>query len=241
MTTYAQQLDRWAQSLAAGSSEALLADIAPSSSQNDIARYLENAMGERRRLLLEELSFVALAFDDFESLVDEYLGVTPRRTYGVSDRDQERFLEWLRHRPLNAQQQDFVTCQQAAYACYAMAQKNRVAHLNFQRLLREREQGTETKSERNTLLVNPVHVWSRLEVAMVNEGESQPGDVVFVAVADQIRSLWLTDVQSKATRSLTKGQPMQWNAWRMQHPELNAEQAEALCQELIDGGLIARV
>ena len=79
----------------------------------DVARYLENAMGERRRLLLEELSFVALAFDDFEQRVDQYLTETPRRTYAVTERGQERFLTWLWPDEWNAPQRDFVTGQDA--------------------------------------------------------------------------------------------------------------------------------
>jgi len=239
VSTYAQQLARWADSLAAGRSEALLADLASGCNEADVARYLENAMGERRRLLLEELSFVALAFADFEQRVDQYLSETPRRTYAVTERDQERFLEWLRRDELNAQQQDFVACQAAEYGCYRLAQKNRVAHLKFQRLASQREQRNETTNDQHkTILVNPVHVWSRLEVAATDEHGTHSGEVVFVVVDQEIRSLWLKAARQHAARKLTTKQQIPWAEWRNNHPQLTDDEISTLCRELIDGGLI---
>lgn len=240
MSAYAQQLARWADSLAAGSSNALLADLAQSCGPADVARYLENAMGERRRLLLEELGFVALAFTDFEQRVDKYLSETPRRTYAVTERDQEQFLVWLRRDALNAQQRDFVACQAAEYECYRLAQKNRVAHLEFQRLVSQREQEKRTRDERKTTIkVNPVHVWSRLEVAASDEHGAQSGDVVFFVIEHEVRSLWLTTTKRHAVRDLAKNQQIPWAQWRDDHPELSDDETQALCQELSQSGLVA--
>ncbi|HEY2837600.1 MAG TPA: hypothetical protein VGJ26_00515, partial [Pirellulales bacterium] len=103
----------------------------------------------------------------------------------------------------------------------------------------EREQITETRDERDqTIVVNPVHVWSRLEVAAGNEETSSAGDVVFVAVENEIRSLWLNGTEREATRDLTANQQFRLIEWRASHPELNNEEAVGLCQKLMNGGLI---
>ena len=132
---YPQQLARVSAALAAAQTQAILGDITPICGPGDVQRFVDNAVGERFRLISEELAFVGLAFDDFDRLIDQYLRETPRQTYALDQSDQERFLTWLRRtRVLHAKQSDFVSHQEAEYACLAKARENRVGHVAFQRL-----------------------------------------------------------------------------------------------------------
>jgi hypothetical protein len=237
---YPQQLARVSAALAAANSEAILGDVTPICDVGDVQRFVDNAVGERFRLIREELAFVALAFDNFDELIDEYLRETPRRTFALDDSDQERFLAWLRGtRELDAKQSDFIAHQEAEYACLAKAQKNRAGHVAFQRLLTlskqtQREPQEPTNQE---MQVNPIHVWSRMTIADTQPTTPGEDNVLFLAVGQEIRSLWLNVEQIKAVRDLILHNATTLAAWSARHPELT--NAEQLCQELIAAGLLA--
>lgn len=237
---YPQQLARVSAALAAAQTQAILGDITPICGFGDVQRFVDNAVGERFRLISEELAFVALAFDGFDEIVDEYLRETPRQTYALDHSDQERFLGWLRStRELDAKQRDFIGHQEAEYACLAKAQKNRAGHVAFQRLWTlSKQTQRETQEQTNQAMqVNPIHVWSRMTIA--DNQPISPGEdnVLFLAVGQEIRSLWLDAVQIAAVRDLTQHNPTTLAAWSASHPELT--NAEQLCQELIAAGLLA--
>src|SRR5262245_28968617 len=92
---YAEMLAHWTDELAAGRSERLLGEVTAGNS-DDVQRFLLNTIEERRRMLFEELAFVAVACDDFASLVTRYLQDVPRLTYDPNDSDSQRFLRWLK-------------------------------------------------------------------------------------------------------------------------------------------------
>lgn len=237
---YPQQLTRVSAALAAANSEAILGDITPICGLGDVQRFVDNAVGERFRLISEELAFVALAFDGFDGLIDAYLRETPRQTYALDASDQERFLGWLRStREFDAKQSDFIAHQEAEYACLAKAQKTRAGHVAFQRLWTlskqtQREQQEQTNQE---VQVNPIHVWSRMTIADTQPIMPGEDNVLFLAVGQEIRSLWLEAEQIKAVRDLTLHNPTTLAAWSARHPELT--NAKQLCQELIAAGLLA--
>ena len=241
MTTYEQQLVCWSDSLSAGRADTVLDDLTGDCSTHDVERFLENAIGERYRLLTEELNLVALAFDDFDGLVGEYLREVPRRTFALHEREQQRFLRWLKDRSLTPQQSDFVTYQESEYACYELARQNRTAHLEFQRVWNHSRRRIEKQSQltNGVIRVNPVCVWTRLEVATVADDESRSGDVVFLAVGTQVRSLWLTNTQYSAAQYLISHNPTTLTAWKASIPQMNTEGHDTLCRELVEGGLVA--
>ncbi|MBX9792498.1 MAG: hypothetical protein K2Y37_26655 [Pirellulales bacterium] len=237
--SYAEQLARVSTALAAADSSAVLANITNDSRLGDVQRFVDNAVGERFRLITEELEFVALAFDDFDEFVKRYLRETPRQTYSLDTSDQERFVAWLRNNgALDTKQRDFVAHQQSEYGCLAKARENRSAHVAFQQLLAlsklAMEQG---RSEPNqTLQVNPIHVWSRLTIA--GGDDSLDGEnTVFVAVGQQVRSLWLTADQIDAVRDLMQNKRVVLSDWTARHPQV--KDPEQLSQKLIEGGLVA--
>ncbi len=241
MTTYEQQLVRWSEALSAGRGDTVLDDLTSDCSPRDVERFLENANGERYRLLAEEMDLVALAFDDFDRLLDEYLRETPRQTFTLHERDQQRFLRWLRGRSLTPQQSDYVTYQETEYACYELARNHRAAHLEFQRawsFSRQRIEGQLRRADCR-VLVNPVCVWARLEVATTTNDEPRTGDVIFLAADTEIRSLWLTTAQRAAARTLISQRPTTLTEWKDYLPHMHMEDHAALCREFVAGGLVA--
>ncbi|MGD9645249.1 MAG: hypothetical protein AB7U73_06020 [Pirellulales bacterium] len=238
--SYAAQLARVSTALAAAQSRDVLEDITSDCGLGDVQRFVNNAVGERYRLLHEELAFVALAFDNFTQLVDEYLQATPRQTYALDSSDQERFLAWLRRtRVLDARQSDFVGSQQAEYACLAKARENRLAHVAFQRSWTLSKQVTNGRQlePAQELQVNPIHVWSRLTIAGGDDDRGGEVNTIFLAIGQQVRSLWLTAEQIDPVRDLTQHNPTTLAAWTARHPRLTDR--EQLCEQLIDSGLIA--
>jgi hypothetical protein len=238
--SYAEQLARVSTALAAAESSAVLGDITSACGLGDVQRFVDNAVGERFRLLTEELAFVALAFDDFEQLVDQYLRETPRQTYALDTSDQGRFLVWLqRARSLDGRQSDFITSQLAEYACLAKARENRPAHVAFQRLrtLSKQAQGQRRREPNQELQVNPIHVWSRLTIVGGDASGSGSKNTIFVAVGQQVRSLWLAAEHISPVRDLTQNNPTTLAAWTARHPQL--KHLDQLCDRLIEGGLVA--
>jgi hypothetical protein len=87
--------------------------------------------------------------------------------------------------------------------------------------------------------MNPVCAWTRLEAATWADGEPRSGDVVFLAIDTQIRSLWLTCKQYRAVQYLVSHNPTTQAAWTAWNSHLNADGHAALCHELVTGGLVA--
>src|SRR5262249_26733598 len=148
--------------------------------------YLGNAIGERLRLLTEELSFVALAFDDFDALVQDYLERVPRTTWSRDDSEPQRFLAWLtNNHALTPKQKSFVAYQEAEYRVHAQARANRAAYLSFQELWSGAEQRLEV-GERSKVHLNPARSWAWLELP------GQPAEeVLLFAARSAVRSAWL--------------------------------------------------
>ncbi len=240
--SYAQQLARVSTALAATQCEGVLDDITSDCDVGDVQRFVDNAVGERFRLLTEELAFVALAFDEFEQLVDQYLCENPRQTFTLDTSDQERFLDWLRcTRVLDGKQSDFVTSQLAEYACLAKARENRKSHVAFQQLWTLSKQATrEQRTEPNQeLQVNPIHVWSRLTIVGSSAKPSDGDNTIFLAIDKQVRSLWLAAEHIDAVRDLTQNNSSTLAAWTARHPAL--QHPDELCDQLIESGLVVAV
>jgi len=241
VTSYEQQLADWSEELGAGRIGVVLEHLTDESSQQDVERFLENAIGERRRMLLEEVDLVGLAFEDFELLIDDYLAVTPRRTFELHEREPQRFLRWLRTRPLTPKQLDFVTYQESEYACYELARTNRKDHLLFQRLWnRSLELASETIELSNyALRANPTSVWSRLEVATAAVISASCGNVVFLAAGTQVLTLWPTAQQLELIQLLGEDALVTYDACTAALTQCEPAVVARVVRELIAGGFLA--
>jgi len=237
---YPQQLARVSAALAAAQTQAILGDITPNCGPGDVQRFVDNAVGERFRLISEELAFVALAFDGFDQLIERYLRETPRQTYALDQSDQERFLGWLRRtRVLAAKQSDFVSHQEAEYACLTKARENRAGHVAFQRVwtLSKQTQREQQVPANQEMQVNPIHIWSRMTIADAQSNQPSEDNVLFLAVGQEVRSLWLDAERITAVRDLTQHNPTTLAAWSARNRELTNR--TQLCDELIAAGLVA--
>lgn len=183
--TYREQLVRWSGVLAAGRTEEVCKALAQGEAE-DVERFLDQTSGERHGLLRQALAFVALAFDDFDALVGDYLRQMPQAAYETEYREPERFLHWLTEaRPLTNKEMQFVAYQQAEFTVVAEARKRRSEHLVFQRAWRQ--VGTHLpRLARDPALrihLNPIRAWSQLTL---------PGraasDVLFFAAGDRVAS-----------------------------------------------------
>ena len=241
MKAYEQLLADWSEELGAGRIGVVLEHLTDDSSKQDVERFLENATGERRRMLLEEVDLVGLAFEDFEQLVDEYLAVTPRRTFELHEREPQRFLRWLRTQSLTPKQADFATYQESEYACYELARVRRQAHLSFQRLWnRSRELANEAIELSNYVLrTNPTSVWSRLEVVAATDISASGGNVVFLAAGTQIQTLWPTAQQLELIELLGEAASITYDSCVMGLKRYEPEAVACITYELIAGGFLA--
>ena len=87
------------------------------------------------------------------------------------------------------------------------------------------------------MLVNPIHVWSRMAIADAQSNEPNEDNVLFLAVGQEVRSLWLDAGQITAVRDLTQHNPTTLAAWSARNRELT--NPTQLCDELIAAGLVA--
>ena len=241
MKTYEQRLADWSDELAAARTRHVLGDLTVDCSVRDVERFLENAVGERRRMLSEEMDLVGLAFDDMEQLIDEYVALTPRKTFELHEGEPQRFLRWLRRLPLTPQQADYVTYQESEYACYELARTNRSAYLAFRRLRNQclTEDFEPLDLSDYLLYLNPVCVWSRLEVAATVDGSAASGDVAFLAVDSRIEMLWLSSEQREFVKRLNAHAPTAWTACVNAQPRLKTNVVNAMVRQLVAGGLLA--
>lgn len=241
MNAYEQSLADWSEELGAGCIGQVLERLAAGSSRRDVERFLENSLGERRRMLIEEVDLAGLAFENFEQLVDDYLAMTPRRTFQLDEREPQRFLRWLRQRSLTPQQADFITYQESEYACYELARTNRQAHLTFQRLwTRSRVLANETIEHSDYIpFVNPICVWSRLEVATLAGSAASREDVAFFAVGSQILTLRPTERQLQMIESALELGSTPFAACNATAPDLEPQAVKETALELIAAGFLA--
>jgi hypothetical protein len=202
----------------------------------DVERFLLNAIGDRRALLQKELAFVALAFDDFDALVEDYLHQVPQAAYDHAYSDRERFLRWLQDvRRLGPEQRTFVAYQQAEYTVMAVARKQRTEHLAFQRDARRSAQHLARLGQDATLriLLNPIHAWSWLALP----GQAV-GDVLFFAAGERVAAAVLQPVERQLAEMLARGPCTLAECASALRP-VSPEKLACLCRARIAEGLLA--
>ncbi|HVX16030.1 MAG TPA: hypothetical protein VHC22_32900 [Pirellulales bacterium] len=194
-------MERWCARLAVGQMRDLPAEIVEHSA-DDVGRYLQVGWGERRRLLTQELALVALAFDDFPTLVDRYLCTVAKTAQAAQSTDQQRFLRWLtRTRRLTPQQRDFIAYQQAEYRCLGQVRARRAAHVAFQRL---RRRIPEVGADVSVWHLNPVRTWLRWHMPG-DDTSLGPCDLVFFPVGDRVENVRVSRQERRWLRALPGG------------------------------------
>jgi hypothetical protein len=200
--SYKEQLVHWSGALAAGRITEVSKALAGGNAE-DVFRFLVETFGERKRLLCEELTFVALAFDDFDALVQKYLHQVPQLAHDPAKSDRERFLRWLQEgHPLTNRQRDFIAYQQAEYAVIAEARKRRAEHVAFQRARLQATRHLPRLGHDPALRIrlNPIRAWRHLALP----GRAA-GDALFFADSDWVRAAVLAPVERDLIKVLADG------------------------------------
>jgi hypothetical protein len=232
---YREQLVRWCRALAGGRTEEVSTALAEGEAQ-DVARFLAQAVGERRELLRQELAFVALAFDDFDALLGAYLRQAPQRAYDPEHSDRERFVRWLQEaRPLTTKEHQFVAYQQAEDAVAAEARKRRAEHLAFQRAWRQvgAQLPRLTRDPALRIHLNPIRAWSRLALP----GRAA-GDVLFFAAGDRVTFAAPGPLERAFVEVLARG-PCTLAALADELGPVSREELASLCRGRAAEGLVA--
>lgn len=232
---YQEQLQRWVGALTTGDLREMY-DALSEGEAGDVRRFLDNGVGERRKLLRQELAFVALAFDDFEDLVSDYVRSMPQTAYDPARSDREQFLCWLRQtRLLTAMQGDFVAYQEAEYAVAALARTRRPQHLTFQRMATRARQRTARLDTDSALLIhlNPIRMWTRLALPGRDLGE-----VLFFAAGDRVASVGL-DSPAPEIAHLLATRPRTLEECTSRLRPVSREEIAVACRDLADKGLVA--
>jgi hypothetical protein len=228
--SYKEQLVRWSGELAAARTGEV-SDALAAGDNGDVIRFLVNSFGDRRKAILDELAFVALAFDDFDEIVQAYLHQVPQRAYDPAHNDRVRFLSWLRSsRPLTDKQHDFVAYQQAEYAVMALARERRAEHVAFQRAWRQVGRHVARLGADPTLriLLNPIRAWS--PVALPGRG----GETLYFAAGDRVTAAALGPVERDFVDVLARGP-----CTLARYAGEGTEEVASLCRDRATEGLFA--
>ncbi|MCH7727630.1 MAG: hypothetical protein IH991_14275, partial [Planctomycetes bacterium] len=123
--TYRDQLSRFVDVMTVPNHEdAMASDLAEISEPSRIKMFVDGNLEKRMGKLDSQLGFVADAFDDFESLIGQYVRQSRLASYDTGTSDGEHMLIWLgESQSLTPDQRDYVTCQRARHAVEGIARK----------------------------------------------------------------------------------------------------------------------
>lgn len=249
---YRDLIERLCGALAAGRGADIAEHVWERGAAEGIAEHLANAFGERIELLRRALRLVALAFDDFDSLIFEYMRQVPIATYHSGRSDAERFLDWLsRSRSLTPKQQDFAAYRRAELTVERLARRRRAAHQQFQRLLAAMagratwqavpgaaDVSLPRTAEAWTIHLNPVRVWTRLSI-FAAETESGGAPVLFYPVGAGIEAGRLDELQRRMLGDLEAVAPVEMRDWQGRHRHRSAAEQQTVLGTLVAQGLVA--
>lgn len=240
---YDAQLSRYAVALAAGRIEPVLTDLVDDSGAADVQRYVDNAVGERVRMLVEDSQLVGLVFPGLEAKAVQYVQETPRGAYEFGRRETPQFLDWLRcSTRLSGQQSDFVAYQLAEFACLEIAHQRRDEYLRYVAALAEHETARRDRKaiQKPELLVNPVRVWGRPSASTQGETGGQPRPTLFYACREQIHHAAFDPPAASFLQRLATLAPCAPSVWAGQCG-LSAVTAVQLAGAWIAQGIVAVV
>lgn len=240
---YQGQVTAWCDDLAAGCAAAVLPALVGRSDRRDVERYIENAVGERYRMLHEETRMLALAFPALDEQMVAYCHDTPRATYTYGERELVCFLRWLRRQgPLTPQQADFVTYHEAECACLALAWKDQQAHREFQRRAADRASLCDgsIQSAAQRWQLNPIRVWACLSGAAVGLVGATMEHALFYAAGQEVRMLWLPVAEMQLVWQLELLASATLAEWSLACGVDRAQVAQ-VAEKLATAGLLATV
>lgn len=241
--SYRQQLHRVAQAMALAHSAEVGAYLDQRSTTQGVELFVDGNLEKRCDKLETQLEFVASAFDDFSSLVEEYATSVPQGAYDTSASDGDRMLCWLIERQeLSAVQQDYVTCQRARHQVENLARANRLKHVRFQELLTlagELSTELETNGQLHIHL-NPIRTWAQFSTPELLDAEAVPPcNVLFFASGREIGSAALELEGQALINELADYQPCTLDDWSSLSHLADREQLMELCCDLARMGLVA--
>lgn len=213
---YDAQLSRYARALAAGRIGPVLPDLMDGSGPADVQRYVDNAEGERIRMLVEDAALVGLVLDDLEAQALDYVRHTPRGAYAFGRRETPQFLDWLRATSqLTFQQADFLAYQLAEFACLELAYQRRDEYLRFVAACEKQAAAQRGNALiRDPMLhVHPIRVWGRLSVATGNSESPCPRSTLFFARGEQIQHAAFDAYSADLLRQLETLAPCAPSEW----------------------------
>lgn len=216
IAAYESQLARYAECLAAGQIHELLPDLAAGCDGDDVQRYVDNAVGERCRMLHQDSLLAALAYDDLAEKIAQYVHATPRTAYLHGQRETAAFLDWLaRTTTPTVQQADFLAYQRAEFACLELAHQKRTEYVRFCAARRDDTQATDfcLSHAAGPILLNPVRVWSRLSGFAAGYDSAESVDALFLAQGEQIRHVCLDALAAERLRQLESLAPCSVDDW----------------------------
>lgn len=213
---YESQLARYAKCLAAGQIHELLPDLATGCDGDDVQRYVDNAVGERCRMLHQDSLLVGLAYEDLADKIADYVHAAPRTAYLYGQRETPAFLDWLaRTTTPTIQQADFLAYQRAEFACLELAHHQRAEYVRFCAARRDDAQATVAclSNTDGLILLNPVRVWSRLSGFAAGHDSAESVDALFLAQGEQIRHVCFDPLAAERLRRLEALSPCSVDDW----------------------------
>ena len=241
--SYRQQLARLAQAMSQANHEkVVLPDLAQGMPPTRIKMFVDGNLEKRLDKLTKQLEFVAEIFDDFESLIVQYIREVPLSALGSSAGDGERMLQWLNiTQQLTPRQQDYVTCQNSRQNVENLARSKRALYIRFQELLSLTD-GWFDELERNVRLnvyLNPICAWSRFVTSeFLNEEDTPPVNVIFFPVSGQVTTAVLEPRGQALIDELSGHQPCRLSEWIRQSGH-DADEIVAACRDMAQIGLVA--
>jgi hypothetical protein len=237
---YASELDGYVEELASGHVQCVLPGLADDSSLRDVARYVENAVGERARMLDEDTRLVALAFEDFGGLIVEYLQTVPRPKYRYGHREASDFLTWLAGKQLDPRQADFIAFQQAEFACLELAHHRQSALRQFRAIQADPASLLTSVTDRleTKLVANPVFIWTQMSGRSFGRDDVERCRVLFAPCGEEILHHSLSEREQNALRALESGDATTIGQW-LAINQLSSDTARALLLDWLKKELVA--
>lgn len=156
INTYRQQLREIVDGLSAGDPRSGFPHLAAAFTHDQMTMFVEGNVQKRVEKLSDALVEIADAFDDLESLIDEYVTCVSLPAYATSSTDSELFLQWLpKAKDVSPELMDVVRCEQARHEVERQSRDAGVLLARFQEVW---SPDTDAAAEVDSVILNPVRV-----------------------------------------------------------------------------------
>ena len=218
-------------------------DLVAGSNLSRVKMFVDGNLEKRFDKLQVQLESVADVFEDFESLIIEYVRDNKSAAFDNVTSDAERMLVWLAQtQSPSAEQLDMIACQRARHEVENVGRKNRLKHIRFQELIGLTEQflpELETNAQLRIHL-NPIRSWSRFHTtALLDDESTTPADVLFFAVGAEIHTAVLELEGQALINELADFQPCTLDEWVALTMQSDRHEIMDTCRDLAEMGLVA--